>query len=356
VRILNLINVRWYNATAWYAVRASIALKKRGHEIILCGLPDTPPVLKAEEAGLETFEARFNNSSPANIISVASRINSLIRDFKPDVVMCNRGEFFWYFALRHLLWTPNWKLVRVRGDIRPPKKDFFNKIMHKWGADLVISSGEFIREKFVKNLKVPEWKTSVIYGGVDADRFKPDKESGLKVRDEYGISEDDFVVGIVGRFDPIKGHENLIKAVSELYHKRDKKNIRLLIAGFDAVSTTAVIKVYLKDADIEDISFITGQRDDIEAVINALDLGVVSSLGSEAICRVGMEIMSCEVPLVVSDTGVLPEIVPPENVYPKKDWKALADKIENHSKETTLFSEERFGYLIENELNALLNR
>lgn len=136
------------------------------------------------------------------------------------------------------------------------------------------------------------------------------------------LQRDDFAVGIVGRFDPVKGHKNLIKAVAKLYHG-GMKNIRLVIAGFDAVSSTADIEKMLAEYNIKDITVMTGKREDIADIYNCLDVCVVSSLGSEAICRVGMEAMACGVPLITSDTGVLPEIS--KNVYPKDDWEALAE-------------------------------
>lgn len=162
----------------------------------------------------------------------------------------------------------------------------------------------------------------------------------IKIRDEFKIAADDFAVGIVGRFDPVKGHKNLIKAVAKLYHG-GMKNIRLVIAGFDAVSSTADIEKMLAEYNIKDITVMTGKREDIADIYNCLDVCVVSSLGSEAICRVGMEAMACGVPLITSDTGVLPEIS--KNVYPKDDWEALAELLLNHDKTTTTYSLEDFA-------------
>jgi glycosyltransferase involved in cell wall biosynthesis len=54
-----------------------------------------------------------------------------------------------------------------------------------------------------------------------------------------------------------------------------------------------------------------------------------------------MEAMACGVPLITSDTGVLPEIS--KNVYPKDDWEALAELLNEHDKSVTVYSLDDFG-------------
>ena len=57
---------------------------------------------------------------------------------------------------------------------------------------------------------------------------------------------------------------------------------------------------------IADRFFFLGYRDDIEEVYRSLDLLVVTSLGSEANCRVTLEAMSSGLPVVAARTGVIP--------------------------------------------------
>jgi glycosyltransferase involved in cell wall biosynthesis len=339
VRILNVINVRWFNATAWYAVNLSSVLQRRGHDVVVCGLPGTPPVLKAHDIGLETFEADINKSDPIRGLAAMGAMDKLLMTFEPDLVICNRGEFYGYFAYKRVT-KQKYKLIRVRGDIRPPKAGKLNKFFHNRCTDAIITSGEFIKQQYRDIFDTPEIGLNVMYGGVDTEVFKQSDEGRAKLRAEFGYEENNHVVGIVGRFDPIKGHENLIRAVAKLYHEGDK-NIRLLIAGFDAVSKTSDIETMLNEQGISHISNITGKRDDIADIYNCMDVCVVSSLGSEAICRVGMEAMACGTPLITSDTGVLPEIS--KNVYQKDDWEALASLLTDYDKTTKVYSLEDFG-------------
>lgn len=339
MRILNVVNVRWYNATAWYAVSLSLALKCRGHDVAVLGLPGSPPVLKARDAGLDTFEVGVNSSNPLKVLAAMGAMDRILMTYQPDIIIANRGEFFWYFAWKRIS-RQNFRLVRVRGDIRPPKNGRFNRLFHNRCTDAIICSGKFIADSFKKILDTPDSALNVVYGGVDVNKFKKSEFARIKIRDEFGFTDDNHVVGIVGRFDPIKGHENLIKAVGKAY-REGRRNIRLVIAGFDAVSRTDNINRMIRESGIEDITIITGFREDIADIYNALDVCVVSSLGSEAICRVGMEAMACGVPLITSDTGVLPEIS--KNVYPKNDWEKLSELLTDYDPSVTLYSLEDFS-------------
>jgi glycosyltransferase involved in cell wall biosynthesis len=317
----------------------SSALKCKGHDVAVCGLPGSPPVLKARDAGLDTFEVGVNSSNPLKILAAMGAMDRIMMSYQPDIVIANRGEFYGYFAWRRMT-KQNFRLVRVRGDIRPPKNGLLNRTFHNRCTDAIICSGNFIADHYRTILKTPESALNVVYGGVDTNKFKKSEFARIKIRDEFGFSEEDHVVGIVGRFDPIKGHENLIKAVSKVY-REGRKNIRLVIAGFDAVSATDSIMKMISDNGIEDITVITGFREDIADIYNSFDVCVVSSLGSEAICRVGMEAMACGVPLITSDTGVLPEIS--KNVYPKNDWERLSELLTDYEPSTTTYSLEGFS-------------
>ena len=85
----------------------------------------------------------------------------------------------------------------------------------------------------------------------------------------------------------------------------------------------------IKENHLEDITIITGKVEDVTSVINAIDLGVISSLGSEAICRVAMEFMACNVPVISSNVGVLLEMLPGEFIYKMYDDERLSELILN---------------------------
>ncbi len=90
------------------------------------------------------------------------------------------------------------------------------------------------------------------------------------------------------------------------------------------------IKIMLEDREIRNITAVTGRRDDVSDVICAMDLGVIPSLGSEAVCRVGMEMLSCGIPVIGSDVGVIPEIIPPSNIFKAGDVQSIKNRIRDY--------------------------
>jgi len=128
MRFIHLINVRWYNATAWYAVQLAEISLKNGDEVIVAGLPGSPPIIKAQSCGIKTFEAEFNSNKPLQLLQSIIKFNKFIKRFQPDVICCHRGEFFWYVGIKRLMNRCNqFKLVRFRGDQRKVRKSFLIK-------------------------------------------------------------------------------------------------------------------------------------------------------------------------------------------------------------------------------------
>lgn len=340
MRFLQVINVRWYNATAWYAVNLSRILQEHGHKVVVLGLPGSPPIKKAKEYGLEVFELNLNSNNPLVILKNHHKLNAFLTDFKPEIVNCHRGEFFWWFALKR--WKDSsFKLIRTRGDQRKPSSDFFNKIMHNQWCDKIIATCNKIKSYYL-SMGIRSDKIKVIYGGVDTRLFYPNIHERKRIREEFGFRDEDFVVGIVGRFDPVKGHEILFKSVAHLYNNCDFKNIRLFVVGFDSIISKKELEEKVFSYKIHNITKFAGFRKDIASVLNSFDLGVVASVGSETIARVAMEMMACGVPIVVSNIGTLPELVEEENVYHFDNYIELADKIKNHSKKFLIYPDENF--------------
>ena len=57
---------------------------------------------------------------------------------------------------------------------------------------------------------------TVIPNGVDLEKFKPDTLARINIRNELKIPEDTFLIGIAGRYDPMKDHRNFLLAASKL--------------------------------------------------------------------------------------------------------------------------------------------
>lgn len=322
MRTIQVVNVRFFNATAWYGFYLARLLREAGHETLVVGLPGTESFGVAEAWGLSPIPMGLNTNNPLRMAALLGDINSLVRDFRPDVVNCHRGESFLLWGLCKLA-GGGFRLVRTRGDQRLPKANLPNRWLHRDVADAVIATNSRMARHFVQTMGLPGRKVWTILGGVDTKKFCFDAAGRERVRAEFGYFPSDRVIGIVGRFDDVKGQRELIEAVGML--KREGiEGVRLLFVGFPTTVSTEEIWGWCREAGIEDISAVTGPREDVAACLSALDIGVCASRFSETIARAPMEIMACGRPLLSTNIGVLPDLVPEQALCSPGDPAALA--------------------------------
>lgn len=319
---IQVVNVRWLNATAWYGLYLSRLLREAGHKTLVIGLEGTDSFKKAQTWGLEPVALPMNSKNPLELAYLYGKLHRLVAEFKPDIVNCHRGEAFVLWGL--LRREGGFALVRTRGDQRPPRSNLVNRILHKRAADAVIATNSRTAGAFTQGLRISPEKVFTILGGVDTSAFYPDKAAGDALRAALGFAPDEFVIGILGRLDPVKGHAVLIKAAAEAARRRPDRKIRLLCIGADSSLKKDELQNLARRTGLGGRVLITGLVDDVRAHINAIDLGVLASTGSEAIARAALEIMACGVPLLSSDVGVMPDILPPEALVPLADVPALA--------------------------------
>ena len=326
LRIIQIVNVRWFNATAWYGLSLASLLRGRGHDVLVIGLKNTESFEKAVSMGLEPRHLSLNTANPLRLPSLLLRMRSLIDDFRPHVVNCHRGEGMVFWGLLKNGRHP-YALVRTRGDQRPPKGNLPNRILHTNMADAVIATNSRTANECRTLFGLGPGRLFTIPGGVDTARFTRDPAGRRAARAAMGFAEDDLAVGLLGRFDAVKGQKELIASLGRLMRRPEASafagRLRLMLMGFATSLSIETVQGWLAGAGLERRAVITGRVDDVSACINAMDLGVVASQGSEAIARAAFEIMACEVPLVGTDVGVMPDLLAPHALTPPGDEAAL---------------------------------
>ena len=105
---------------------------------------------------------------------------------------------------------------------------------------------------------------------------------------------------MIARFDPCKDHSNLLSALS-LFAK-DNNNFKCLLVGEGTGYKNRYLTELIKSYSLENKLIQVGIRADIPALINGLDILLLSS-SSEGFPNVLVEAMACEVPCIATDTG-----------------------------------------------------
>jgi glycosyltransferase involved in cell wall biosynthesis len=139
----------------------------------------------------------------------------------------------------------------------------------------------------------------------------------------HGLPADRPWVGIIGRLSPVKGHRVLLDAAGLL--ARRGLDFRLLIVGAECEVTFGELAKHAAELGLAGRLLYTGHVADPLRYAAALDVGVVPSLGSEAVSRSALEYMATGVPVVATRVGILPEVVArPEQLIEPGEPAALA--------------------------------
>ena len=328
LNILQLINVRWYNACAYYAVTLSYALKRRGHRVIVAGDPKSSPVLEAKKLGLEVFEDLFlSYTSPWMIVYNIKRIADLVKRENVHIINAHRGEAHLVAALYKYVFRKNVPLIRTRGDVRPPKNNILNRYLNDNLTDRIIVTAESLKGSYLQDLKIKEKRVSKISVGIDENFFCP-RPPDQSWKNRLNIGEDDLVVGMVGRLSPVKGHKYFIQAAEIVLKKTPR--VKFIIAGEDAQIMASELKEVVKKSNLENNFRFVGKIDEIREIISIFDVGVVASVGSETICRVASEYMAMGKPVVGTSVNAIPEVIQQGVtgfVVPPGDGEALGEAL-----------------------------
>lgn len=143
-------------------------------------------------------------------------------------------------------------------------------------------------------------KMVVVPNGVDLSRYYPDAIARQQLRMDWNLSENMPLIGMVARFNPVKDHANMVNALAIL--KQQGIAFRAVFVGMGMDGQNEEILKLIKSAGLDDIIELLGPRSDIPAVMNALDLNVLSSY-SESFGNVLAEAMACGTPCVTTNVG-----------------------------------------------------
>lgn len=175
-----------------------------------------------------------------------------------------------------------------------------------------------IQKGYKKDMKVSP-------NGVDSALFKKMDVSELKQK--LNIAEDDFIIGYVGRIMRMKGLDTLLKACSII----DRKYKLLLVGGGDykdeLLSLASDLRITEKLITVNAVPAM-----EVPKYMNCMNVLVLPSVTTpgwvEFFGRVLVEAMMCQVPVIGSSSGEIPNVVADAGlIFKEKDYSDLKDKL-----------------------------
>lgn len=166
---------------------------------------------------------------------------------------------------------------------------------------------------------------AVIPNGFDCDEFHPSQEAGLRVRTELGIAPDAVLIGLIGRYHPVKDHPSFFAAAGII--ARQCASAHFLLAGKNLTAANPEIMQLVVANGLAGRVSLLGPRTDIPSINAALDIACSSS-SSEGFSNTIGEAMASGVPCVATDVGETKSLIGDTGLtVPPRDPQALADAL-----------------------------
>lgn len=153
----------------------------------------------------------------------------------------------------------------------------------------------------------------VLYTG-PADHFYPYSSSQRnEIKEKYG-AKNKKVIGFIGNFVPVKNIEVLPKIYKEISRHNDQ--IVFWVIGDGPLEKELRDGLHTVQANYKMFGKLA--PDEVPELLNGMDFLLLPSL-NEGLPRVTLEALACQVPVVGSNVGGIPEVIGEENVFDLDD-------------------------------------
>ncbi len=262
-------------------------------------------------------------------------------------------RFFFYYRIQkkipeydlYLIANQNLSFLKLK-----PKIIFCHDVIHRvyprspgyWLLSRLLYSGLKKAESFIvpsrstkkdlmKFYSIPEERISVVYEGINRERFKPDSSGSSNIFQKYGLSPRHRYVLHISSETPRKNIEGLIKAFYQLKTNDEFSDVRLLKAGNpqyqrDRKRLLNLIKRVELQEDIIFLGYVP--EEDLPGLYNIAELLVFPSF-CEGFGLPVLEAMACGTAVITSNISSLPEVVGDAGItVDPKDIDALGEAME----------------------------
>jgi D-inositol-3-phosphate glycosyltransferase len=319
-----------------YIVQTAQRMARRGVQVEIftrATSSDLPPTVELADGVLVRhvtagpFEDLDKNELPAQLCAFAAGVLRTEAEHSPgyyDVVHSHywlSGQVGWLakqrwgVPLAHTAHT----LARVKnlalaeGDTPEPRTRVIGEQQVVDESDLLIANTNVEAGQLLRLYAAEPSQVLTVPPGVDLDVFKPGDQ--LAARGELGIRPDALVFAFVGRIQPLKAPDVLVRGAAELLRRRPELRDRLEVlivggASGSGLERPRALSDLAGELGVrEQVRFLPPRRGaDLARVYRAADAVAVPS-HNESFGLVALEAQACGTPVVAAEVGGLPVAV-----------------------------------------------
>ncbi len=315
----------WFSAVTDYSYQLCLFLYQTENILYCAESGSTAMDEKCKHIGIPFKNIPIHNQSLYNFLfCIISIFLILIKNRKSlKYIWVFEGREHTLCCLLKILFPnlfKNIKIIRIRGQAQKVKNNIFSKVVYNLLTDKIILAAECVKNRF--NFKINSKKFLIHYYCKDTKVTQNTVVNYIFDEDFPVINKDNLIFLVIGRFDLVKGHNYLIKSFLKA---KLKPGAKLVLLGYKAnLSPYDIYQkflpefgsgkfnnniFYLEKSDENKQLFIIEKKiSDLENLMSVVSFGVIPSLDSEVICRVGVEFLQSSIPVLHSDAGALSEV------------------------------------------------
>ncbi|AUJ23653.1 Putative glycosyltransferase EpsF [Virgibacillus dokdonensis] len=182
-----------------------------------------------------------------------------------------------------------------------------NKFLVNSFATHYFACSEMAAKWLYPKSQIRDGNYKIIKNAIDLEKFNFNYRIRKRKRKELDL-ENNYVIGHIGRFNPVKNHRFIISVFEEI-RKREPK-AKLLLVGDGKLKSE--IQYIVRLNKLEDSVIFTGVRDDVSNLLQIMDVFLFPSI-YEGLGIVSIEAQACGLPCVLSD-AIPKEVCLTENI------------------------------------------
>ena len=317
MRILHLNTEHTWRGGEAQLLHLAEGLSRRGKSCLVVGQPDSEILKRARDKGLETEAIPMPSEWS---LTAVLRLRRILKKKRIQII---------HMHTSHACALGGWaaRLARVPVRVISRRVDFsvrsnpLRHLKYGWGVDRIIAISKGVRDVLIRDGLNPN-RIEVIHSGINPESFDPAYPAG-EARAELGIAQASPVVGCIAHFADHKGHRYLIEAARQVVSA--VPDTRFLLVGEGELKYN--VELMIKKLALDNHFILTGFRLDIQRLLSAMDLVVLSS-HQEGLGTSLLDAMAMARPVVATRVGGIPEMIEDGvngRLVSPRDPAALAD-------------------------------
>ncbi|MBJ7449003.1 MAG: glycosyltransferase family 4 protein [Parachlamydiales bacterium] len=297
IRILHTEASSGWGGQEMRVLREAIGMRLRGYDVELAVISGGKLIEKARAEGFVVHEIPFKGSRIKNIM----QLSRLFKKEQYHIVNTHSSKDAWLAGIAARV--SGARVIRTRHISSNIRTGLNSKIVYNHLADQVVTTCQETADTICLQADLTENRCCSIPTGVDPSVLQVSQEDVKKFRDQWGIKDDDCLIGTACVLRSWKGISDFLQAAKKL---QDHTHLKWMIVGNEA--SEGRFQKECRELGLENSVIFTGYLTPPYTAIASFDIFVLLSTASEGVSQASLQAAYLEKPLVTTPVGGLKEV------------------------------------------------